>query len=286
MGWATTTLLAAQTDALTIIRHAVAADARNWIAARDYAFLQREELKHFDAEGKVKRLEVLTYDVTLQDGTPYQRLVQRDDRALSSAETNKELANLARSLARRRQESGAERSTRRFAYEGRPQWQHDAWRELPDAFEFRLVGEERVEGRDVFVVEATPRIGYQPQSHWTQAFRSIRGKLWIDQLDYQLVKAEAEATDTISFGLFLVRIARGSRATVELTRIAEATWLPSRVQVSVGARFGLLPSVRLEQLIRYSQYIIVPSTALAARPPAERDLSEVWLNRPHQAAGR
>ncbi len=142
LGLASTTALLGQVDAREIIRHAVAADELNWRIARDYTFLQRVELRHLDAQGRVKLSEVQTYDVTLQDGTPYRQLVQRDDRPLPPAEERKEQESLAKSIAERRQETEAERAKRLSAYERRPDWQREAWHELPDAFDFRLVGEE------------------------------------------------------------------------------------------------------------------------------------------------
>ena len=47
------------------------------------SFLQRVELRRLDAQGRVKLSEVRTYDVTLQQGTPYRQLVQRDDRPVA-----------------------------------------------------------------------------------------------------------------------------------------------------------------------------------------------------------
>jgi len=53
LGLASTTVLLGQADAREIIRHAVAADERNWRTARNYTFLQRVELRRLDAQGRV-----------------------------------------------------------------------------------------------------------------------------------------------------------------------------------------------------------------------------------------
>ena len=53
-------------------------------------------------------------------------------------EEKREQESLAKSIAERRRETEAERSKRLSAYEHRPDWQRDAWLELPEAFEFRL----------------------------------------------------------------------------------------------------------------------------------------------------
>ena len=90
VGLALTTGLFGQVDAREIIPRAVAADERNWRVARNYTFLQRVELRRMDPQGGLKSSEVKTYDITLQEGTPYRQLVQRGDRPLAATEERRE----------------------------------------------------------------------------------------------------------------------------------------------------------------------------------------------------
>ena len=255
---ASTAALFGQVDAREIIRNAVAADERNWRIARNYTFLERVELRRLDAQGRVKLSEVQTYDVTLPEGTPYRQLVQRDDRPLPPTEEKKEQESLAKSIAERRQETATERAKRLFVYERRPDWQREAWHELPEAFEFRLAGEGTLDGHSVFIIDAVPRQGYQPQSRTARLFHSLHGRFWVDQQDHQIVKVEAEVIDTISVGLFLVRVAKGSRAILELTCDSDGVWLPDRLHVFASARLGLVQALRIEQSVHYSLYSSVP----------------------------
>jgi hypothetical protein len=279
LGLASAAALLGQVDAREIIRQAVAADELNWRTARDYTFLQRVESRHLDAQGRVKLSEVQTYDVTLQDGTPYRQLVQKDDRPLPPAEEKKEQERLAKSIAERRQQTEAERAKRLSAYEMRPDWQREAWRELPDAFDFRLVETETLDGRGVFIIEAMPRQGYQPQSRTAKLFRSLKGRFWVDQQDHQIVKVEAEVIDTIWVGLFLIRVAAGSRATLELTQVNDGVWLPDRLQLFASARLGLLKALHIEENVQYSRYSSVPAYARTIYPAVGRDAGSASLNR-------
>ena len=276
---ASTTGLYGQVDAREIIRHAVAADELNWRIARNYTFLQRVELRRLDAQGRMKISEVRTYDVTLQQGTPYRQLVQRDDRPLAATEEKREQECLAKSIAERRQETEAERARRLSAYERRPDWQREAWNELPDAFDFRLAGEGGLDGHRSFIIEAMPRPGYQPRSSTAKVFRSIKGRFWVDQRDRQIVKVEVEVIDTISVGLFLVRVAKGSHATLEMTSALDGVWLPDRLQVSASARLGLLKALRIEQTTHYSRYSSVPADARAIYPVDGRDTLSAVVRR-------
>ena len=250
---ASATAMLGQTDAREIVRRAVAADERNWRVARNYAFSERTNLRYLNSEGRVKSQESKVNDVTLLDGSPYRRLVARNDRPLPPAEERKEQERLSRSAAERRQETAAQRSQRLSDYAKRPEWQREAWRELPEAFDFRLAGEESLDGHRLFVIEARPRPGYQPPSRTAKVLAHLQGRLWVDKQDYHLVKAELEAVDTITVGLFLVRVAKGSRAAFEQIRVNDEVWLPRSVRAFVSARLGLLKVLRIEQEISYSK---------------------------------
>jgi hypothetical protein len=267
---ASATGLYGQVDAREIIRHAVAAEKLNWKLARNYTFLQRVELRRLDAQGRMKISEVRTYD---------RQLVQRDDRPLPATEEKREQECLAKSIVERRQETEAERAGRLSAYERRPDWQREAWNELPDAFEFRLVGEGGLDGHRSLIIEAMPRPGYQPRSSIAKVFRSLKGRFWVDQRDRQIVKVEVEVIDTISVGLFLVRVAKGSHATLELTSALDGVWLPDRLQVSASARLGLLKALRIEQTTHYSRYSSVPADAWAIYPVDGRDALSAVVRR-------
>lgn len=246
------TALLAQTDAREIIRRAVAADERNWKLARNYTFSERADLRYLDAQGLVKLREISLHDVTMLEGSPYERLVARDDHPLSPAEERKEQQKLAKNTAERRTETAAKRAQRLAEYIERPEWQREAWRELPEAFDFRLATEEVWNGHNLYVIDATPRQGYQPRCRTARMLARVHAKLWVDKQDYHLVKGEVEVIDTISVGLFLVLVSKGSRASFEETRVNDEVWLPSKVRASASARLGLLKLVRIEQEISYS----------------------------------
>jgi hypothetical protein len=65
--------------------------------------------------------------------------------------------------------------------------------------------------------------------------------------------AHSPAPGTIAVGLFLVRLAKGSHAAVERTRVNDEVWLPRQVRAFVSARLGLLKVLRFEQEISYSR---------------------------------
>jgi hypothetical protein len=249
----TAAALAAAMDAGEIVRLTVAADENNWKAARNYGFLHREDSRRLDPEGRLKSQDVKVFDVTLLEGSPYRTLVWGDNRPLPPAEERREQEKLARCTAERRKENTAQRALRLANYESRPEWQREAWRKLPEAFSFRLAAEETWAGRGLYVIVATPRQGYQPKSRTGKGLLHLKGKLWVDKQNYHLVKADMEAIDTISLGLVLVRLAKGSRATFEQARVNDEVWMPSQVNAFIAARLGQLKVLHIEQEISYSE---------------------------------
>ncbi len=127
-------------------------------------------------------------------------------------------------------------------------------REIPEAFQFRLAGEEMVAGRAAFVIEATPKPGYRPVDRFSKVFTEVRGKLWIDKADYHWVKIEAELVDTVAFGWILVRLHGGSSATLTRQLVGENTWMPAGMWYKVSMRIGLVSFRAQETQTVYEDY--------------------------------
>ena len=241
-------------DARLIVRKAVEADARNAELARNYTFMEHSVQRQFDDLGRVKSVRSRLFDVTIQEQSPYRRLIARDGQPLSAAEQAAEMANLQRSIEERRRETPAQRAKRMQEWEKRRERQRRFLREIPLAFDFTLLREEHIEGRPVWVIRATPKPDYRPQTTEGRVLAKLAGTLWIDQTDYQWVKLEASAVETITFGWLLVRVARGASIQAEQTRVHEKLWLPKHVVATYRARIGLVKLISGQHEITYSNY--------------------------------
>jgi len=247
-------LLACAQDPREIVRRAVEIDTVNQQTARSYTFLERQEERQFDGAGKQKQRQVRTWDVTLLEGSPYRRLVARDDQPLSPAEQKKEEEKLSRSIEQRRKETPEQRDRRLADWDRRQQRQHEPMREMVDAFNFTLAGQEALNGGQAWVIDAAPKPGYKPQLASAAYFPKIKARLWISQGDYHWIKVEADTLDTISFGGFLLRLAKGGHLLLEQTRVNNEVWLPKRVSVNFTARLALVKGLRAALDITFSDY--------------------------------
>lgn len=241
-------------DPSEIIRRSLTANEQNWAAARNYTFLQRTEERRVDSAGRVKSKNIKTYDITLLEGSPYLRLVEREDRPLPAAEERREQEKLQKSIADRQKETPAQRQRRIAEYEKRRDRQRQDMRQVGEAFNFRIVGTDRLDGHDVWVLDATPRRGYKPNSSDTKVLPHVKGKLWIDQHTFHWVRVEAEVTDPVTWGLFLVRLDPGARIRIDETLVNHEVWLPRQISISASARIGLFKKLRVEEDTTYRNY--------------------------------
>jgi len=246
-------LLAAQ-DAREIMRRSVDLDQKNEEIARNYTFLERQEQRERDSAGKVKDSDIRTWDVTLLEGSPYRRLVAHNDQPLPLKEQQKEQEKLQKSIEQRHKETDEQRQSRVAEWERRRKRQRQQFLEVVDAFDFRLVGEEALNGAEAYVIDATPRPGYKAKSLTTAYFRKIKARFWIDKRDYQWVKVDAETLDTISFGGFLLRMGKGGRLSLEQAHINNEVWLPKRIEFKGTVRIALIKVLRGEMIMTFSDY--------------------------------
>jgi hypothetical protein len=241
-------------DAREIVSRSLAHNNQNSQIARNYMFVERTETRDLDDRNKSGAGRSRTYDVTMLDGTPYRRLIARDDKALSPSEQRKEEQNFAGNLAQRRSETEAERSRRIAEWERKRREFQEPLQEIPAAFNMRIVGEEKVNGEDTWVVEAFPRPGYHPGKGFARFFPKVKGRFWISKRDYAWVKVEAEVLDTISYGLFLARLQKGSHLHFEQARIGGDVWVPTRIEAAAELRLALFKHMNTGYQVTYKDY--------------------------------
>jgi hypothetical protein len=241
-------------DARSIVVRAIEVDHREQDLALQYTYLQRMETRVLDGSGKVKSTHSRTSDLTRLEGSPYRRLVAIDDKPLPAKEAAKEEAKLKASIEERRKETPEAREHRLADGRRRQEERRAPVRELPDAFDFRMAGEETLNGREVLVIDATPRRGYKPKQASTSFLPKVKARFWIDKADTQWVKIEMETLDTITFGGILVRLGKGGRLVVEQAHVNHEVWLPKHVLVKASARVMLLVGLREEIEFTFSDY--------------------------------
>lgn len=229
-------------------------DVENDKRLRNYTYVERDEEHRLDGKGNVKSTEIKTYDVMELYGEQVQRLIAKDDKPLDAKEAAKESEKIQKIIDKRKDESEDERRKRELKEEKEEEEGRKFVREIADAYNFRLVGTESMEGREAWVIDAEPRPGYEPHLKYANLLPKFRGRVWIDKEDTQWAKLDVECIDTVSFGLFLARFHKGSRIMIEQTRVNDEVWLPKHFAVKVDMRLALLKEYNLEQDSTFRDY--------------------------------
>ncbi len=237
-----------------LIRHSADNDLENDKKQRDYTYVERQEERRLDGKGQVKSTEVKTYDVMEIYGEQVQKLTAKDDKPLSEKDAKKEDEKIQKLIDKRKNESDDDRRKRLEKQEKDREESRKFVSEIADAYDFKLVGMESLDGRDNYVIDCNPRPGYQPHMKEAKFLSKVRGRVWIDKDDLQMKKLDVVFVDTVSFGLFLARIHKGSRVVVENIRVNNEVWLQQHVAVKVDVRLALLKNFNVEVDVADSNY--------------------------------
>lgn len=234
-------------DPKELIRAAFARGEDIFDSIRNYTYLRDRRVRQLDSAGAVKDTEWTVHEVLVLSGEPYFRLVEKDGRQLGEKEAAKEREKMDREAAKRsrRKVSGDEkdRAERRRAL-----------REITDAFTWKLAGADTISGVPVWAIDARPDPAFRPRSREARIFQKMSGRIWVSQKNPHMAKIDAHVDDTISFGLFLLRIQPGFRFTFEQAWVNGEAWLPAKAHVKGKAKIAGLKTMSFELDTMYRDY--------------------------------
>lgn len=239
-----------------------------------YTFLERRTEQKIDASGHTKDEVVKVFEV--YPGLPgeerYRRLIEEDGKpvppdklAQSDRDRQKDVEAYARKLS-----SGPEREKATRALEKERGRYAAAVEDIFRVYDVRMERRESIGGHDTILTTLTPKLDAKPQTDDGNIMRHFKARAWISESDYELVRAEIEAIDTLSFGLgLLARVHKGTVATYQRRKVNNEVWLPERVTWTASAKVLLLKSLRLRGVSEFSNYrkFSVDTATTYARPP-------------------
>jgi hypothetical protein len=239
-----------------------------------YTFLERRTEQKLDGSGRSKDEAVKVFEV--YPGLPgeerYRRLIEEDGKPVAADKLAqqdrarlKEVEAYARKLS-----SAAERDKAARALEKERRRYATAVDDLFRIYDIHMVGRDAIDGHDTIAATLVPRADARPQTGDGKIMRHFKARAWISESDYELVRAEIEAIDDLSFGLgFLARIHKGTVATFQRRKINNEAWLPERITWTASARVLLLKTLRLRGVAEFSEYrkFTVGTSTTYTRPP-------------------
>ena len=198
----------------------------------------REDL---DKEDRVTKHESRRYEVFYVKGRPIRRLVAEDGRPLGAerqAKVDREVKEKVDAVNEQRvaQELPAVRLSA-----------------ILERYDFRSVGREAMDGRPAIVLEFTALPGSRPLAH-DDLLRNLAGRVWMDEAEREVVRAEVRNTAGMKFFLGLGASVSALSGTFEFRKVGATLWLPVRDETRATGRMLLFKTFRTRVVHTYDNF--------------------------------
>ena len=189
----------------------------------------------------------------------WERLIVEDGRPVpveELAKQDRERAERAETLARRQANaSDRDRARQLRDWEKHQRETVEAVDDVFRIYDIRMLGRDRIDGHDTIVFDLSPRPDADPRSDDGRIMRHFAARAWISETDYELVRVDAEAIDTVSIGWgLLARVHPGARVSFTRRKVDGETWLPASSSYSGSARVGLVKVLHRSRASEFSDY--------------------------------
>ena len=232
-------------------------------AQRQYAYVYVETQRRATLDKAGRRTGVSETVIESHPGFPgearWERVIVRDGTRVSEGtlrqqdeERQRQTNEYKQRLAR---QTDADRATQEREWGQQRRELADSVDDVFRVYEIVMLGREVVEGHNTIAFSLPPRPGARAISEDGQWFRHFRGRAWISESDYELVRLEVEAIDDMDIGMgLLARVHKGTLASFERRKVDGDVWLPTRATYTMSARVLLLKQVRVAVTSEFSHY--------------------------------
>jgi len=242
------------------------AEARKRLAADDvrqseYVYVATQRQQKLDASGKSTKetLDVFESYPALPNEARWRRQTVKDGKAVSPEDlvkVDRERQNKVFEYAKKLEQNPEK--VRAAEQKKRDEERRDTERAIDDVlrvYDIKMLGREVMSGYETIGFSFTPRKDARPQTSDGKIMRHFAGKAWVSESEYEVVRLEAEAIETASFGLgLLARVHKGSKATFERRKVNGEQWLPARATYTASARVLLVKVMRIGGTLDFSDY--------------------------------
>jgi hypothetical protein len=238
-----------------------------------YTFVERRVEQKVNGAGRVTSESSKVFEVYpgLGGEDRYRRLIEEHGKPVSAAglaKQDRDRQKVAEAYARSLQRPGDRQRDDRALEKARREYS-EAVDDIFRVYEIAMIGREPIEGHDTILATLTPKPGVTPRTDSGKIMQHFRAKAWISESDYELVRVEIEAIDTLSFGLgLLARVHKGTVATYQRRKVNDEVWLPAQVTWTASGRMFLFRRLRLTGISEFSNYrkFTVETTTTVAPP--------------------
>lgn len=227
----------------------------DWRLDRRYAYTERRTEYTRGSDGREQVKSVKVFEVAPSpEGRPYRRLVEQNGRRLTPAEVERNDREHQKHVAERQNETPAERDRRARREAQRRREEQATWDDLARVYTFTISGRERLDNQLLVVVEFHPKPDAQPASTNGERMMKVKGRGWVSEEDYQIVRVDAQVLDDISIGWGLIgKLYAGANASYVRHKVNGEQWLPRQLSFAASGR-ALVKRFAVHQVIEYLNY--------------------------------
>jgi hypothetical protein len=240
-----------------------------------YSYVETRRERKLDGGGRVTSESVKVFEnyPGLPGEPRWERMISEDGKPVPAKDLEKqdlERREKAEEYARRLTSQPEKERTRQTR-----EWDK-ARREMADTvddifrvYDIRMMGRESIDAHDTIHFTLTPRPNANPQTRDGGIMRHFTGNAWVSESDYELVRLNVEAVDTLGIGLgLLARVGKGARIAFERRKVNGEVWLPAAASYSFNARVALLKMLRRNATLEFSNYrkFAVDTSSTFSRP--------------------
>jgi hypothetical protein len=213
--------------------------ARAARAQDQYAYKERRTQLHMNPFGRLGTGGMLVYEVTpFGNGAGFTRkLLERDEKPVPNGEVER--------IARRRRDRAQS---------------SPAIQDTMAVLDFAIDRRDHTGGRPAIVVKFTPKRDAKPKTREGRLARAFTGQVWVDEEAHEVVRVEATAIDSISYGYGLVaRLGEGTRVTLVRQRVGGDVWMPTTIRFQGEGRALLVRKLNVDFSVEWFDYRKLPT---------------------------
>jgi hypothetical protein len=243
-----------------LVNRAIENQRRNDLLLDQYA---RTEHSVFHGSGKESEREVICRVIPAGEGIVRVEL-ERDGKSHDAAYVEEQWHDVAQALLD--ETHGRDPHIANFLEtQRRMRERADMVSAIGKAFIFRWAGRVMINGRPVVKLTFVPDPTYRSSARYATLYARSRGTAWVDESGAQLMRADAELTDEVSWGAGIIaKLYRGGQFSFEQHEVATGVWMPVRYAYDFEGRKFLF-SLSIHQRMEYTEYLRIgpPEEAIA-----------------------
>jgi hypothetical protein len=201
----------------------------------NYTYTSLQTTQDLDAKGQVEKTETKEEEVFFVHGRHIARLVKKDGKPLDDHDQQKETERVTKQV---------EKAEKPESEQPKEDQDLNVSRIL-EIIDVRNPRRENYRGRPTIVFDAIGRKDAKTHGLGEEAFKKLKGTVWIDEADRQIARIDASFSDNFHVaGGLVANVEKGSRFSFDQAPVNGEIWLPTGAEGTAQIRLFIVKNER------------------------------------------